>query len=502
MANETPFDNLPPAATLASDDRFAVVVDGVTKQAEIGAISSASGALLVANNLSDVASATTSRTNLGLASIAASGSATDLNTGTIPAGRFPAFLGDVTTTLGAVTTTIANDAVTYAKMQNVSAASKLLGRGSASGSGDVEEITLGTGLSMSATTLSVTGIGDLLAANNLSDVASAATSRNNLGLATVAASGSASDLGAGTLPAARMPALTGDVTTTTGAVATTIANDAVTFAKMQNSSAASVIVGRGEGSGAGNFQELTLGANLTLTGTVLSAPGGGGGDLLAANNLSDVASATTSRVNLGLAIGVNVQAYSANLDTFSAITPSANVQTFLGAANYAAMRTQLSLGTAALVDTGTSGTKVALTDGANTWSGVQTLSATAVFSAGANLTPAATPSTTSIGYLGSPVNTQDGTYGILMTDSGKTIYHTSASTHTWTIPANASVAFPIGTIIKFENENGGGNVTIAITSDTLRWGTSTGSRTLAANGGASIEKMTSTTWRMRGEGIT
>jgi len=39
----------------------------------------------------------------------------------------------------------------------------------------------------------------------------------------------------------------------------------------------------------------------------------GGGDLLAANNLSDVASAATSRSNLGLAIGSNVQAYDANL---------------------------------------------------------------------------------------------------------------------------------------------------------------------------------------------
>ncbi len=83
--------------------------------------------------------------------------------------------GDVTTS-GTVATTIANDAVTYAKMQNAAAntiiaraasssgdlsevglaASQLAGRGS---TGDIAAIALGTGLSMSGTTVSATGAG-------------------------------------------------------------------------------------------------------------------------------------------------------------------------------------------------------------------------------------------------------------------------------------------------------------------------------------------------------
>lgn len=61
---------------------------------------------------------------------------------------------------GAVgTAELAGDAVTYAKMQNVSAASRLLGRGSASGAGDVEELTLGSGLALTGTVLDTTGSG-------------------------------------------------------------------------------------------------------------------------------------------------------------------------------------------------------------------------------------------------------------------------------------------------------------------------------------------------------
>jgi len=66
--------------------------------------------------------------------------------------------GDITVSNNGATWTIDNDAVSYAKIQNVSAASKLLGRGD-SGSGDVQEITLGTGLTMTGTTLAASGGG-------------------------------------------------------------------------------------------------------------------------------------------------------------------------------------------------------------------------------------------------------------------------------------------------------------------------------------------------------
>lgn len=106
-----------------------------------------------------------------------------------------------------------------------------------------------------------------------------------------------------------------------------------------------------------------------------------------------------------------------------------------------------------------------------------------------------------MGILEVTQNAQAAGYTLVLNDSGKSIYMTSAGT--FTIPANSSVAYPLGTAISFINMNSG-SCTIAITSDTMySAGTgTTGSRTLAQYGLATILKMTATTWIIVGSGMT
>jgi hypothetical protein len=114
--------------------------------------------------------------------------------------------------------------------------------------------------------------------------------------------------------------------------------------------------------------------------------------------------------------------------------------------------------------------------------------------------------TVPVGFRTIPQNSQSTAYTLVLADSGKHIFHPSADTtaRTFTIPANSSVAYPIGTAITFINQDGAGVVTIAITTDTMRLSPAgtTGSRTLAANGSATCIKVTATEWLISGSGLT
>jgi len=138
-----------------------------------------------------------------------------------------------------------------------------------------------------------------------------------------------------------------------------------------------------------------------------------------------------------------------------------------------------------------------------TVTGTQTLTNKTINSADNTLT---IDGTNVVGFRIIPQNSQSTAYTLVLADSGKHILHPSADTtaRTFTIPANGSVAFPVGTAVTFINQNGAGVVTIAITTDTMRLagaGT-TGSRTLAANGIATAIKVTSTEWIISGTGLT
>jgi hypothetical protein len=129
-----------------------------------------------------------------------------------------AAIGLTTANVSEVTISIPNDAVTFGKMQEISG-QHLVGR-HAGGSGDIQEVSVGNGIEFQGS-----GI--------------------------------------------RRSALAGDVTATAGSNTTTIANGAVSYAKMQNVSAASRLLGRGSAGGAGDPQELTVTSPLTISGTAV-----------------------------------------------------------------------------------------------------------------------------------------------------------------------------------------------------------------------------------------
>ena len=98
------------------------------------------------------------------------------------------------------------------------------------------------------------------------------------------------------------------------------------------------------------------------------------------------------------------------------------------------------------------------------------------------------------------LNNQTGTaYTLALSDAEATVEMENASANTLTIPAEASVDFPVGTRI-WVNQTGAGTTTIAADTGVTLNGTSAGSGDISAQwGGVLLYKRASDEWVVSGD---
>jgi hypothetical protein len=251
---------------------------------------------------------------------------------------------------------------------------------------------------------------------------------------------------------------------------------------------------------------IYVGAKLGIDGSAQISGNAGistGVTALASGNAALIVSSTAlASGNAGISAGLNALS-SGNFAQSTGTTALAS-----GNAAQSTANTALASGNAALT--------VAASKGDVTLSGTQTLTNKTLTSPTLTTPVLGTPTsgtlssctvdgTDAVGFLSLPVNSKSTDYTLVLTDSGKVIFHPVGDNNarTFTIPANSSVAYPIGTALTFINMAAAA-VTIAITTDTLTLSPAgtTGSRTLAQYGSATCIKITSTSWLISGSGLT
>jgi hypothetical protein len=223
------------------------------------------------------------------------------------------------------TAAVAADAITYAKIQNVSATDKLLGR-SSSGAGDVEEIAC------------------TAAGRALIDDADATTQRTTLGLA-IGTNVQAYDAGLQSIAGLTTSADTLIYTTASDTYATSTLT-AAGRALLDDANAATQRTTLGLGSiatqdasavaitgGSATLSTLTTASSSLGSATITGGSVTGITDLAVADGGTGASTAADARTNLGLAIGSNVQAYDAGLQSIAGLTTNTDQLIYTTAAD-------------------------------------------------------------------------------------------------------------------------------------------------------------------------
>lgn len=300
--------------TASANSNTTTIAAGVVDTSKLGGdITTAGKALL------DDADDAAQRTTLGLGTLATqsgtfSGTSSGTNTGDVTLASPNRYLSlasqQITAGLVDLASHVTGD-LPFANLTQATAASVLLGRGSASGAGDFQEISLGSGLSMSGTTLSASGGGGgapTTAEYLVKSADATLTAERVVGDSTSITANWAT---AGQVSFERA-ALTGDVTASANSNTTAIGANKVLYSMIQQVPALTVV-------GNGGSATADVGSITGTAGQVLRVNNGGTALAFGAVDLSTAAAITGT---LGIANGGTGQTTQTN--AFDALAPTTN----------------------------------------------------------------------------------------------------------------------------------------------------------------------------------
>ena len=224
---------------------------------------------------------------------------------------------------------------------------------------------------------------------------------------------------------------------------------------------------------------------------------------------------TAAGTGVTVIAGTVAWVYSDGVNVVSALsyTPDLSIVNVTAISGVVGNLTSINLTTSNLTSTNLATTNLAVTDivaGNATATNLTATNLTATNLTATNATTTNLTATTVLdagtigaaapGFRGLPQNAQTGAYTLALSDIGKQVSNTTGG---WVIPANASIAFPIGAAVVLYN-NSGTSQNVSITSDTLRLAgtTLTGTAALAEYGIATCTKVGSTTWVISGAGVS